>query len=135
MFYAAFSFAGNLLREIVKDLEDVEGDGRHGARTLPVVRGVAWGKRAAFVLLAGLAALVVAFLVQAGTWGWGAGIVWGVAFLLAPLAVVLVLLIRADGTRDYRRVSTAVKGLMLAGLLYLPFVSTVPLAWWALPSG
>jgi geranylgeranylglycerol-phosphate geranylgeranyltransferase len=46
----------NLGREVVKDVEDVEGDAAEGARTLPVV----WGERRALALATGSVAGAVA---------------------------------------------------------------------------
>lgn len=40
LFYSAFAFLTTLIREIVKDMEDVDGDGRTHCRTIPVVLGL-----------------------------------------------------------------------------------------------
>lgn len=40
MFMAGFAFVISLIREMVKDIEDIEGDRRYGCRTLPVVIGI-----------------------------------------------------------------------------------------------
>ena len=45
------TFLITLAREIVKDVEDVEGDGAQGARTLAVVKGAGWALRLALVLI------------------------------------------------------------------------------------
>lgn len=39
LFLACFAFIISLIREMVKDIEDIEGDRRYGCRTLPVVIG------------------------------------------------------------------------------------------------
>src|ERR1043165_9574636 len=38
--YAGFAFIISLIREVVKDMEDMEGDSKYGCRTIPVVWGV-----------------------------------------------------------------------------------------------
>ncbi|MES1161033.1 MAG: geranylgeranylglycerol-phosphate geranylgeranyltransferase, partial [Bacteroidota bacterium] len=38
--YAGFAFIISLIREVVKDIEDMEGDARYGCRTMPIVWGV-----------------------------------------------------------------------------------------------
>src|SRR5690606_19191379 len=38
--YAVFAFFISLIREIVKDIEDMKGDAFHGCRTLPIVVGI-----------------------------------------------------------------------------------------------
>lgn len=42
--YAFFAFAINLIREIIKDMEDLEGDQATGAKTLPIVIGISGTK-------------------------------------------------------------------------------------------
>ena len=48
---AGMTFLITLAREIVKDVEDVEGDSAEGARTLAVVRGPWWSSRVALGLV------------------------------------------------------------------------------------
>src|SRR5687767_945779 len=38
--YAGFAFIISLIREVVKDMEDMSGDARYGCRTMPIVWGV-----------------------------------------------------------------------------------------------
>ncbi|MDQ6610744.1 MAG: geranylgeranylglycerol-phosphate geranylgeranyltransferase, partial [Bacteroidota bacterium] len=38
--YAGFAFVISLIREAIKDMEDLEGDARYGCKTLPIVAGI-----------------------------------------------------------------------------------------------
>ena len=49
--YAKFAFIINLVREIIKDCEDFNGDNLQGMRTLPIVIGVEKTTKIAFALL------------------------------------------------------------------------------------
>jgi len=49
--YAKFAFCINLVREIIKDIEDVEGDKSQGMGTLPIALGIPKTTKIAFVLL------------------------------------------------------------------------------------
>jgi len=49
-FYAAFAFLVSLIREIVKDIEDIEGDREAGCQTLPLMLGVQAAKSISLVL-------------------------------------------------------------------------------------
>lgn len=51
--YTAFAFLMTLIREIVKDMEDVKGDGRSHCRTIPVV----WGMNTALIIVIALSFL------------------------------------------------------------------------------
>lgn len=60
--YAAFAFVLTLIREIIKDIEDMEGDRQMECRTLPIV----WGKNNALTIssvLLGLSTLSV-FIIE-----------------------------------------------------------------------
>jgi 4-hydroxybenzoate polyprenyltransferase len=48
--YAIFAFFLNLIREIIKDIEDRQGDRKHGCRTLPIVIGFRNTKRVIFLI-------------------------------------------------------------------------------------
>jgi 4-hydroxybenzoate polyprenyltransferase len=53
LIYIVFAFMMTLIREIVKDMEDVKGDGRSHCRTIPVV----WGMNAAQIIVIALSFL------------------------------------------------------------------------------
>ncbi|MEB2775086.1 geranylgeranylglycerol-phosphate geranylgeranyltransferase [Algoriphagus sp. D3-2-R+10] len=50
--YAIFAFFLNLIREIIKDIEDRQGDRKHGCRTLPIVLGFRKTKAVIFLIAA-----------------------------------------------------------------------------------
>lgn len=50
--YAIFAFFLNLIREIIKDIEDRTGDRKHGCRTLPIVFGFRKTKQIIFIVAA-----------------------------------------------------------------------------------
>ena len=50
MDYAIFAFMINFIREIVKDLEDINGDYNQGMKTLPIVIGISRTVKVLFVL-------------------------------------------------------------------------------------
>jgi len=115
--YALAAFLLTVVREIVKDLEDMRGDAQHDCRTLPLVWGVARSKWVAGVFLAALAALVlgaVAQLPALGRWPLAA---WLLALVVLPLAWLTRLLWLADRRRHFRQLSAWCKGIMLAGVL------------------
>ncbi|HLW20147.1 MAG TPA: geranylgeranylglycerol-phosphate geranylgeranyltransferase [Cyclobacteriaceae bacterium] len=48
--YAIFAFFINLIREIIKDIEDRNGDRKHGSKTLPIVLGFRGTKNVIFLI-------------------------------------------------------------------------------------
>ena len=115
--YALAALLLTMVREIVKDVEDMRGDAQHGCRTLPLVWGVARTKWAAGFFLACLALLTLGAtgpLFVRGHWPLA---LWLVLLVLLPMTQLARLLIRADRRRHFRHLSTFCKGIMLAGVL------------------
>lgn len=115
--YALAAFLLTVVREIVKDIEDMRGDAQHDCHTLPLVWGVARSKWVAGAFLACLGALVLGATYQLlglGRWALGA---WLLALVLLPLAWLVRLLWLADRRRHFRQLSAWCKGIMLAGVL------------------
>lgn len=111
---ALFAFLVNLAREIVKDIEDREGDARGNARTLPVVYGV----RPALVL----ATLTIMALIGATLAAYQLG-VYNQRYLMVVAAVDIVLfgvamsIWKSTAPSHLRRLNTLLKVSMLGGLV------------------
>lgn len=61
LIYTAFAFLMTLIREIVKDMEDIKGDGRLHCRTIPVV----WGMNFAQIVVIVLSFITVLMIINA----------------------------------------------------------------------
>ncbi|GAB3579301.1 geranylgeranylglycerol-phosphate geranylgeranyltransferase [Hymenobacter daeguensis] len=123
--YALAAFLLTVVREIVKDVEDMRGDAQHGCRTLPLVWGVARTKWVAGFFLASLALLTLGAtgrLVLGGHWPLS---LWLTLLVLLPMAQLARLLIQADRRRHFRHLSTLCKGIMLAGVLSMALAGSL----------
>ncbi len=123
--YALAAFLLTVVREIVKDVEDMRGDAQHGCRTLPLVWGVARTKWVAGFFLACLALLALGAtgrLFVSGHWPLGT---WLVLLVLVPMGQLARLLVRADRRLHFRQLSTWCKGIMLAGVLSMALAGGV----------
>ncbi|MBF9237087.1 geranylgeranylglycerol-phosphate geranylgeranyltransferase [Hymenobacter sp. BT683] len=123
--YALAAFLLTIVREIVKDVEDMRGDAQHGCRTLPLVVGVARTKWVAGTFLACLALLTLGAtgrLFVSGYWPLGT---WLVLLVLLPIAQLARLLLRADRRRHFEELSAWCKGIMLAGVLSMALAGSV----------
>lgn len=120
--YAGFAFIISLIREVVKDMEDMEGDQRYGCHTMPIAWGVPVAKVFTgvwlFVLVGALAVLQI-YVIQIG---WVLSAVYCAAFIMLPLCWVTVKLYRAQVPADYHRLSTAIKLIMFSGILSMIFI-------------
>lgn len=126
-FYFVFAFVVSLMREIVKDMEDVEGDERFGCRTLPILIGINKTKWVVYALAALTFLLVLYIEVSRYHARDFLTIIYLLQTLQVPLGVVVWQLVVADSPKHFRRVSTLIKLLMLMGIFsmaYLYFLYT-----------
>jgi len=115
--YGGFAFIISLVREVVKDIEDIDGDIRYGCHTMPIVWGINVAKVFTatwlVVLISALAVIQFYFLPRA-QW---IMIAFGILFVDLPLLWILRKLYYAQSKTDYRLLSGVIKGVMLAGIL------------------
>jgi 4-hydroxybenzoate polyprenyltransferase len=116
--FLVFAFIVTLLRELVKDLEDLEGDRAAGRRTLPVVVGLVPARRVALIVGAFLAAVLPLSLSWFSSFP-GRLLVLVVAGLWGSLLVLLLRLQRAAARASFGQLSRNLKWYMLGGLLFL----------------
>ena len=111
---AAFAFLSTFAREVIKDVEDVEGDRSAGRRTIPIV----YGARAARTVSS--AALLLTVVLTPVPY---LAMDYGPLFLLLVLAADLVLLrciwLAPDAPREAAVASAWLKGGMLVGMAAL----------------
>lgn len=118
--YAYFAFMLTWVREIVKDMEDMEGDAADGCVTMPITRGLGYATAFATALtvlaivplvLAGIILLQYGYMLLAG---------YVLALLALPLAVWVVYLWRGPaGPAHYHQASRMLKVIMLLGICSL----------------
>ena len=119
--YAGFAFIISLIREAIKDMEDMPGDAKYHCRTMPIAWGVNAAKVYTAVWLAVLIALVIVTLVYILIFKWWLPIAYSIVAILLPLVVVLLKLKPASTTRHYHQLSTITKLVMFTGILSMLF--------------
>jgi 4-hydroxybenzoate polyprenyltransferase len=114
---SAFAFLLTLIREIIKDMEDYEGDLSYGRRSMPVVAGLDTTRYtviALIVITLGLITWVVfGYLRDTLT------MIYSGVMLMLPLLWLLWRMLRARSPKEYHHCSLFTKWIMLAGLLYI----------------
>lgn len=115
--YALFAFLTSIIREILKDMEDLKGDKEFGCRTIPVVIGVFKTK------------FVVGFfiLISIATLAYGQVFMfsenfhmlfWYFMIAVQPLFIYLFIkTLKAKTSEDFNFLSNTSKIIMLAGIL------------------
>lgn len=116
--YALFAFFINLVREIIKDMEDMKGDAAHGSKTLPIYFGIRQTKQIIYLLLLFFVTSVVVLIGKLGNLNlW---ICFGILGILLMLMVYKLIL--ADRKSHFGQLSQICKIIMLLGVASIVFV-------------
>jgi 4-hydroxybenzoate polyprenyltransferase len=118
MDYALFAFLVNLVREIIKDIQDVDGDYKAGMNTLPIVIGRERTNKIAFAVSMLPIGAVIYFIV---TYLYTQQIAIGyfLVFVIAPLIYCTIKIFSAEHVKHYQHISTVYKLTLFLGLLSL----------------
>lgn len=116
--YAVFAFFMTLVREIIKDMEDLKGDNTYGCKTIPIVWGIRKTKSLLYVIIGffGVAVLLINQLYVK------LPVIYFLMMLFVPLAWLVAQLVKADTKRDYSWLSSFCKVIMLLGILSMAIV-------------
>jgi 4-hydroxybenzoate polyprenyltransferase len=119
--YALFAFLITLVREIIKDAEDLKGDIKEGCGTIPIVYGLEVTKKIIYwiyFLLLGLLAAFISKLYATSTI-----LCLYLAFgVIIPSVFLLYKIHKAKSTSDFAKLSTWVKWLTLSGILSMVLI-------------
>jgi 4-hydroxybenzoate polyprenyltransferase len=119
--YAGFAFIISLIREAIKDMEDLPGDSKYNCRTMPVVWGVNATKVYVAVWLIVLIAVLLILQVYVLQFKWWLIIAYSVPAIIFPLILILIRLRKSVTTEDFHRLSTLTKLVMFTGILSMSF--------------
>lgn len=116
--YALFAFIINFVREMVKDMEDIDGDYKTGMNTLPIAIG---RNRASKVIFAMTLLPLFGVVYYVMTYFYKQPVVAGYFLLcvIAPLIYVTIKSFSAKTKKDYHHLSNVLKLVMLFGMLSL----------------
>ena len=120
--FSFFAFITTLIREIIKDAEDFEGDSAYGMKTVPIVLGTFWTRIAVVVMIAGTLGTLIFLLLKYIVFSVDPldyiSLIYFALFLALPLILLAIQVLLARDKRGYRRASLLIKLVMLAGILY-----------------
>ncbi len=120
--FSFFAFMTTLIRELIKDAEDFEGDSAYGMRTVPIVLGSKWTKVIILglvsITLAMLIFLLVRFILFSVEPADFFSLAYFIGLLIIPFLLLSIQILRARVKKDYHRASTLIKLIMLSGILY-----------------
>ena len=119
--YAGFAFVISLIREAIKDIEDMEGDRRYGCKTLPIVAGLNATKIYTSVWLVVVIAslLILGLYVLQFNWWWA--VLYNFILVIIPLGFLFQRNLKAKTSFEFKQLSSLAKWIMLSGILSMIF--------------
>jgi len=124
--FSLFAFITNLIREIIKDIEDFEGDLAYGRNTIPVVIGILSAKIVSVSLI--LIMVVLLYLIWHFYISDTITLVYITAAIVLPLLYVIYKLLRSSERRELHHASSMMKIVMISGVFYSVVVKII-LTW------
>jgi 4-hydroxybenzoate polyprenyltransferase len=119
--YAAFAFVLTIIREAIKDMEDLEGDRKEGCRTMPIVWGITASKVFTAVWMVVIIATITDTQVYVIQFGWWWSAIYIILFVVVPLLFIFRKLYHAHQSNHFSYLSRLVKMVMLSGILSMVF--------------
>ena len=119
--YASFAFIISLIREVIKDMEDQEGDRKYGCRTMPIVWGINASKVFVAVWIIVLVATLTILQFYLLAFGWWLSALYCLLLIIIPLVWVFKKLFNAQSVKDFHNLSQVIKLVMLTGILSMLF--------------
>jgi len=119
IFYVIFAYLISLIREIIKDMEDINGDIKSGYRTLPIVSGIKFSKYLVALLISLLLIFtiyfqLVFFILPV--------LIYFILFVQLLLIYTLIKLFRSSEKGEYNGLSQICKVIMLTGIFSIPII-------------
>lgn len=118
--YAIFAFMINFIRELVKDIEDIDGDHKVGSQTLPIVLGRERTTKIVFVLSL-IPLFSVTYYVITNLFKQQLLVGYFLVLVIAPLIYITIKLFNAEQKSQYKHISLMLKLVMLTGMLSMLF--------------
>jgi 4-hydroxybenzoate polyprenyltransferase len=120
--YAGFAFILTLIREVIKDMEDIEGDRKEGCTTMPITWGTQASKVYTGVWMVVLIVSLVITQVYVIQFGWWLSATYVFGFVVLPLLLIFKKLPGAYTNQHFSELSRQVKWVMLLGILSMIFI-------------
>lgn len=122
--YAIFAFCINFIREIIKDLEDYDGDYSQGMRTLPIVLGISMTTKLVFALSF---VPCIALLYYINNYFMANNLFitafYALVFILAPIIFFTVKTWTATTKDDFKKLSALLKWILFFGILSILIIT------------
>jgi len=114
--YIIFAFFMTLIREIIKDIEDINGDYASKMKTLPIIIGINRTKKIV-LFISSLMFLFILIILKEELIHLPLLFWYTILFIISPFAWFLYKLVSSKTTKDFHFLSTLIKGIMFFGIV------------------
>lgn len=121
--YLIFAFLTNLMREVIKDIEDINGDYNMNFKTLPIIIGKTRARNFVLIIttLVLLLAIFMARLVYVNDYSFF--LLFGIiALVILPILIFFYQLWSAKTKKEFHQSSKFLKIIMVLGILTMLFI-------------
>ena len=114
--YSSFAFLTSFTREVIKDMEDYEGDIKTGGKTMPIVWGIITSKVVTFFTIIITIGLLLLACLKFHKDQHNVAVYYILGLVILPLIILLIQTIKATTSKDFKLASLLLKFTMLFGI-------------------
>ena len=122
--YAYLSFLINLIREIIKDIEDIKGDLKYNSKSIPIRLGIKNSKLICYILLSILFISISYILLENYKYSYlEITITQTIIYYLIIISLIIyciISIIKAKQKQHYSKISLLIKRIMIISILLIP---------------
>lgn len=120
--YAIFAFIINWIREIVKDIEDTDGDYASGIQTLPILLGKTRTAKLVSILII-IPILLLLFYINKNLVAYNYILLYGLLLIIGPLLYCMIQLWSAKSKLEFKHISLILKFILFFGILSVAIIT------------
>ncbi len=116
--FGGFAFLTSLIREIIKDMEDFNGDIQTGSKTMPIAWGIITTKVVSFFLIIITLGLLSFSIFKLWQWQQKTASFYLLMAVFVPLTLLIIQVVKAKRPYQYKIASLLLKFIMLFGVAF-----------------
>ncbi|APY00528.1 geranylgeranylglycerol-phosphate geranylgeranyltransferase [Lacinutrix venerupis] len=114
--FGVFAFLINFIREIVKDIQDVDGDHKAGMQTLPILFGKSRTSKITMVLTL-ITIVIIVYYITTFLYMHVEAIAYFLIAVVGPLIYIAIKMFTAESNAHFKHISFMLKMVMISGML------------------
>lgn len=120
--YATFAFIINFIREIVKDMEDLDGDAASGVQSLPVLIGISKTSKIVFIVTI-IAIALLLHNINENLLQYDYVLYYALFLIVGPLLYFALKIWTAKTKKEFHHLSTVLKVILFFGIISIAIIT------------